>query len=139
VSEAQLPDRRLLEETFELALLRDPDFPRLFYEILFREHPSTAPLFRSNTLNVQRIMLSKTLMAAIDHLADDAWLKEHLGPLGRGHVQYGVTPEMYDWMGDALTLALAEVCDEAWSLAHEQCWRAAYARIVAAMRAGESE
>ena len=31
--------RELVEESLELALVRDPDFPRLFYEILFREHP----------------------------------------------------------------------------------------------------
>ncbi len=127
----------MLEESYELALLRDPDFPRLFYDILFREHPSTRALFKSNSLNAQRTMLSKTLVAAIDHLEDDAWLSEHLTPLGKDHVGYGVTPEMYDWVGSALTTSLAEICDEEWTIAHEQAWKEAYARLAAIMRRGE--
>lgn len=127
----------MLEESYELALLRDPDFPRLFYDILFREHPSTRALFKSNSLNAQRTMLSKTLVAAIDHLEDDAWLSEHLTPLGKDHVGYGVTPEMYDWVGSALTASLAEICDEEWTIAHEQAWKEAYARLSAIMRRGE--
>ena len=134
----ELPERRLLEESFELALLRDPDFPRLFYEILFRDYPTTRPLFRSNSLNVQRAMLSKALMAAIDHLDDDAWLTRELAPLGRGHLAYGVTPEMYDWVGQSLITAIAEVCEEEWTDLHEHAWRAAYARIAKVMRSGES-
>lgn len=133
------PSRRraLLEESFELALLRDPDFPRLFYEILFREHPDAAALFKRNTLNAQRTMLSKTLIAAVDHINDEAWLVEHLSPLGKTHVEYGVTPEMYDWMDTALRAALAEVCDDDWTKEHDQAWREAFQVIVKAVRAGE--
>lgn len=126
--------QRLLEESYELALLRDPDFPRLFYDILFRKHPSTRALFKNNSLNAQRTMLSRTLVAAIDHLQDDAWLAEHLTPLGRDHVGYGVTPEMYEWVGDALVDSIAEVCDDDWTDAHAAAWRAAYQRITQIMR-----
>lgn len=128
--------RRLLEESYELALLRDPDFPRLFYDILFREHPSTKSLFKANSLNAQRTMLSKALLAAIDHLQDDAWLAEHLTPLGKEHVGYGVTLEMYDWVGDALVASIAEVCEDDWTPAHASAWRAAYQRISQVMRHG---
>jgi hemoglobin-like flavoprotein len=133
MASAELPDRRLLEESYELALLRDADFPKLFYEILFRDHPSTRPLFRRNSPNAQRLMLSKALTAAIDHLEDEAWLVRELAPLGRGHLEYGVTPEMYEWVGEALIAAIAEVCDEQWSPAHEQAWSRAYARIARVM------
>ncbi|HEV8246600.1 MAG TPA: globin domain-containing protein [Polyangiaceae bacterium] len=129
--------RQLLEESFELALLRDPDFPRLFYEILFREYPATRPMFKRNSLNAQRTMLSKTLMAAVDHIDDEAWLLEHLAPLGAEHVGYGVSPEMYEWMGEALRASIAEVCAEAWTEEHDQAWREAYQIIVKAMRSGE--
>jgi len=135
------PSRRrlLLEQSLELALLRDPDFPRLFYEILFREYPSTRALFKRNSLNAQRTMLSKTLMAAIDHLDDEAWLVEHLAPLGAAHVGYGVTPEMYDWMGAALRASLVEVCDDDWTPEHDQAWSEAFALLVRAMRSGEPQ
>src|SRR5262245_25321368 len=125
------PERRreLVEESLELALVRDPDFPRLFYEILFREHPEAEALFKRSTLNAPRTMLAKTLMAAIDHLDDAAWLEKELAPLGARHVTYGVTPVMYDWMGEALRASIAEVCDERWTPEHDQAWREAYAII----------
>jgi len=129
--------QRLLEESYELALLRDPDFPRLFYDILFREHPSTRALFKSNSLNAQRTMLSKALVAAIDHLEDESWLFEHLAPLGNEHLAYGVTAEMYDWVGAALIASIAEVCEDDWTEQHAAAWRDAYARITVAMRRGE--
>ena len=130
--------QRLLEESYELALLRDPDFPRLFYDILFRRWPSTQALFKSNSLNAQRTMLSKALLAAVDHLEDEAWLSEHLEPLGRGHLAYGVTPEMYDGVGEALVESIAEVCEDDWTEAHARAWTDAYARITRAMRHGEA-
>ncbi len=64
---------------------------RLFYEILFRDYPSTRGLFKRNSINAQRTMLSKTLMAAVDHIDDPAWLDEHLRPMGADHQSYGVT------------------------------------------------
>lgn len=124
----------LLEESYELALLRDADFPRLFYDILFRAHPSTRALFKSNSLNAQRTMLSKALLATIDHLEEPAWLEEHLAPLGHGHIAYGVTDEMYDWVGASLVAAIAEVCDKDWTAAHATAWQGAYQRISQVMR-----
>lgn len=130
--------RQLLEESFELALLRDPEFPKLFYDILFRDFPETRNLFKRNSLNAQRTMLSRTLMAAIDHIDDSDWLVQNLAPLGRTHaLEYGVRPEMYDWMADALTEAIREVCAVDWTEAHEAAWRESFTLIVAAMRSGE--
>jgi hemoglobin-like flavoprotein len=74
------------------------------------------------------------LIAAVEHIDDEAWLTEHLSPLGQRHVEWGVTPEMYDWMGTALRASLSEVCDEAWTSAHDEAWRVAYDRIARAVR-----
>jgi hemoglobin-like flavoprotein len=130
--------QRLLEESYELALLRDADFPRLFYDILFQRHPSTRALFKSNSLNAQRTMLSKALLAAVDHLEDTHWLEQNLLPMGKEHLSYGVTAEMYGWVGDALIAAIAEVCEDDWTAAHESAWRDAYRRMAEIMRRGES-
>jgi methyl-accepting chemotaxis protein len=137
MSDAPSRRRELLEESLELALLRDPDFPRLFYEILFRDYPSTQGLFKQNSLNAQRTMLSKTLMAAVDHIDDLGWLDENLRPLGADHQRYGVTPEMYGWMNVALKAALAETCGADWTAHHAVAWDEALGLLVRAMRAGE--
>jgi hemoglobin-like flavoprotein len=132
-------ERRLLIESFELAASRDDDFPRLFYDVLFHEHPEVKQLFVSNTNDAQRKMFGQTLMAILDHLEDDAWLYEVLRPMGRQHVAYGVTPRMYDWVMDALATAFAEVCAESWTPEHEAAWRSAYARIAEVMLEGAEE
>jgi hemoglobin-like flavoprotein len=130
-------DVRLLEESYERALDRDSDFPRLFYDILFHEHPSVEKLFRRNSMDAQRKMFGQTLVAIVDHLDDEPWLKATLEPLGHGHVAYGVTPEMYDVMADALIRALSEVNGADWRPEHHTAWAAAFDYIVALMRAGE--
>ena len=130
-------DGLLLRESFEIALSRDPEFPRLFYEILFRDHPDLRPLVHRNSLSAQRKMLGHTLMAVVDHFDDPAWLRATLAPMGRDHLAYGVTPQMYDWVGEALLAALAEVCAAEWTPEHAAAWQAAYVVIAREMRAGE--
>jgi hemoglobin-like flavoprotein len=84
-------------------------------------------------------MLTEALMAVVDHLEDPTWLEQQLGALGAKHVGYGVTAEMYDWVGDALLATLAEVAGTAWTPAVAQAWTDAYGAIVNLMRAGEAQ
>lgn len=128
-------DIQLLRDNFELVLHRDQNFPRRFYEILFERHPEAKPLFRRNTPGAQSAMLAETLMAVLDHLEDAEWLRRHLGELGAKHVEYGVTKPMYDWVGDAMISALAEVSAGDWTHAHLRAWTAAFEVVVSLMLA----
>ena len=123
----------LLRESFELALERDDDFPSLLYDILFHRHPELEALFLRNTRSAQRKMFGTTLAAIVDHSDSPSWFRAHLPPIGQAHVGYGVTPDMYPMVGEALIDALAEVCAEQWTPQHEQAWRAAYANVTLAM------
>lgn len=126
----------LLHESYELALERDDDFPRLFYDIFFHRHPDVERLFVNNTHNAQRVMFGQKLSAIVDHIDDDAWLARTLGPMGRQHVGYGVTPEMYAQLGACLIEAVRTVCAADWTAAHEAAWAAAYAKVTDIMLAG---
>lgn len=133
--------RRLLQESFELAVERDDDFPRLFYDVLFHRHPDIEEMFGErgrgqNTLDAQRRMFAQTLVAIIDHIEDEAWLVETLVPMGKTHLGYGVTARMYDYVCDALITAFAETCAADWTPAHERAWRGAYAHIADIMLRG---
>lgn len=130
-------DAELLRDSFELVAQRDHEFPRLFYRVLFERYPQARPLFTRNSLGAQGTMFERALMAVLDHLEDDAWLSEKLARLGAQHVAYGVTPEMYDWFGEALVAALREVSAADWTEAHRDAWIRAYGVIVSRMRAGE--
>lgn len=126
----------LLRSSFELVAERQPLITPRFYEILFERYPQAKPMFGRNRPQTQQRMLQEALVAVIDHLDDAQWLGATLGGLGRRHDGYGVTPEMYDWVGDALLATLAEIADDAWNPAIERAWADAYGAIRDLMLAG---
>jgi hemoglobin-like flavoprotein len=75
----------------------------------------------------------------MDHLDDASWLQQTLGALGAKHVDYAVTPEMYDWVGDSLLNTLAEIAGDDWTPEHAQAWAEAYAAIAELMQSGARE
>ncbi|HWB76247.1 MAG TPA: globin domain-containing protein [Nannocystaceae bacterium] len=129
-------DVDLLRSSFALVVEREPELTRRFYEVLFRRYPQARALFGRNAARAQEQMLRDALVAVIDHLEDPTWLGETLGALGRRHVGYGVTIEMYDWVGASLIETLADVAGDAWNDALTQAWTNAYVAIASAMQAG---
>ena len=83
-------------------------------------------------------MLTDALVAVVDHLEDAPWLTSTLGALGAKHKDYGVTPEMFDWVGTCLLAALAEAAGPDWSREAEVAWTEAYGAIAALMKSGYS-
>ncbi len=126
----------LLRSSFDLVIERQPAITPRFYELLFERYPQVRPLFGGNSGRAQQEMLQQALVSVVDHLEDAAWLAATLGKLGAGHVQYGVTREMFDWVGDALLSTLAEIADEAWSAEVANAWQDAYAAVRDLMLAG---
>ena len=124
-----------LRESFDLVVSRAPDMTRRFYAILFERYPQVRPLFGRST-EKQEQMLTRALVAVLDRLEDGAWLGDTLRALGAKHVDYGVTEEMYPWVGDALLATLAEVAGEAWTPQVEKAWTDAYAAIAGLMLDG---
>jgi hemoglobin-like flavoprotein len=132
-------DPHRLRSSFALVIEREPLLTRRFYENLFARHPRAQVLFRSNTRSQQEKMLRDALVSVMDHLEDAPWLERELGALGRRHVAYGVTTEMYAWVGDALLTTLGEIAAEAWSPELEAAWADAYSAIASLMQAGAAE
>ena len=128
-------DAALLRSSFALVVERQPALTHRFYEVLFARYPQARPLFGKDTRR-QEEMLQGALVAVVDHLDDAAWLQQTLAGLGAKHVDYGVTAEMYGWVGESLLATLAEVAAEAWTPALERAWTDAYGAIVELMLAG---
>jgi hemoglobin-like flavoprotein len=126
-------DVELLRSSFQLVVERDPELTLRFYAILLDRHPDLAPMFPVERRAQQARMLAAALTAVLEHLEDATWLGAQLGALGSRHVGYGVTEEMYGWVGDALLATLAEVAAEAWTPELVQAWGDAYAAIVSLM------
>lgn len=128
-------DAKLLRETLEITLAADDSFPKRFYDRLFSRHPEAIPMFHRNSPGAQRKMFAQKLTMIVDHFEDAEWLARELRQVAASHVLYGVTPDMYDWVGDALIDMLREACAAEWTLAAEHAWREAYRKIVEAIMA----
>jgi hemoglobin-like flavoprotein len=123
----------LLRSSFELVTTRQPDLTHLFYDELFTRYPQAKPLFNENNRAKQEKMLTDALVAVLDHLEDAPWLVNTLAGLGQKHVGYGVTAEMYNWVGESLLATIAKVAANDWSKELEEAWTAAYGAIVSMM------
>ena len=129
-------DADALRTSFGVVIDRQPDLTKAFYEELFERHPEARALFTRKPMAVQEQMLAETLVAALDHLDDPAWLSEQLAALGAKHADYGVTAEMYGWVADALLATLERAAGDAWTPAYETAWRDALTAIAELMLAG---
>jgi hemoglobin-like flavoprotein len=120
----------LLRRTFALALERNPNLTERFYVILFERYPEVEPMFSASAKKHQPSKLAAALAGVVAHLDDAAWLDRTLGELGRRHVGYGVTRQMYAPVGDALLSALGEALGDDWSVEAEGQWTSAYYVVV---------
>jgi hemoglobin-like flavoprotein len=84
-------------------------------------------------------MLGAALVAVLDHLEDASWLTSTLKGMGAKHVEYGVTTEMYGWVGASLLATLAEVGGKDWTPELAAAWTEAYGAIASLMQAGAAE
>ena len=129
-------DIALLRSSFALVIDRSPDLVHRFYDILFARYPQTRPLFGRNLRNAQERMLTEALVAVLDRLQDAEWFTRTLQALGEKHAGYGVTDEMYGWVGECLLAALAEGAGADWTPAMSASWSEAYDAIATTMQAG---
>lgn len=129
----------LLRDSFALVIDRQPQLVHRFYEILFSRYPQAKPLFSRNSAAKQEEMLGAALVAVLDHVEDAAWLESTLKGMGAKHVDYGVTKEMYGWVGDSLLATLAEVAGPDWTPPLVAAWTEAYGAIASLMQAGAAE
>ena len=132
-------DVTALRSSFELVVRRAPDLTSRFYEVLFARYPQAQALFGRRSQRAQADMLGAALGAVLDHLEDAPWLATTLGALGEKHVHYGVTEEMYGWVGESLLATLAEVAGPDWTPALERAWTDAYGAIASLMQAGAAK
>lgn len=126
----------LLRTSFDLVVSREPNLTKRFYDVLFSRYPQVQPLFGRNSREQQETMLRDALVAVMDHLDDAPWLEQTLAALGAKHVDYGVTREMYDWVGDALLATLAESAGDAWTPELAGAWGETYGAIAGLMQRG---
>jgi len=97
----------------------------LLYQRLFEIAPELRSMFRSDMAG-QGMQFMSTLGVIVQHLDDPQALRPHLEHLAQGHAAYGVRPEHFHPMGQALIWAMADTLGEKFPEGAAAAWEAAY-------------
>ncbi|MCB0186638.1 MAG: hypothetical protein KDE31_20365 [Caldilineaceae bacterium] len=123
----------LIQQTFALAV---PDATRIaerFYEQLFALDPSLRVLFPAD-MSEQKEKLMTMLAFAVHGLSRPEQLLEPLRRLGERHSHYGVQPQHYATVGDALLRTLAQHFGAAFTAEVREAWCVAYTLLADTMQ-----
>jgi hemoglobin-like flavoprotein len=126
----------LLRSSLETAVENEGIVTMRFYEILFSRYPQVEGLFGRNSRENQAKMLQESLVAVLEHVEDAEWLQSTLSSMGKKHLEYDVTEDMYPWVGECLVAALGEAVGDSWTDEHVAAWSEAYGVISGMMIEG---
>ena len=126
-------DKDLLRKSFALFVACEPDLTHHFYELLFARHPQVRQLFFRKRIEDQERMLTDIIADLVAHIDDRAYLETVLRPLGVKHIEYGATPERYEFVRDAMLTTFRHVACAVWTDELAAAWNEAYDRIASIM------
>ena len=104
----------------------------IFYDRLFEIAPEVRPLFAGD-ISDQGAKLMATLGGVVNGLRDMDKIVPVAQSLAIRHVGYGVTPNHYALVGQALLYTLAKGLGDAFDTATRDAWVAAYGTLSAVM------
>jgi hemoglobin-like flavoprotein len=132
-------DKQRIETNLVVITERAPDVVGRFYTRLFARHPELSRLFGRRSRPAQEKMVLDAIVAVVEHMEDESWLRGVLRPLGAKHVSYGVTEGMYPLVAEALVATLADASGETWNKETENAWLRALGAVAGEMIAGARE
>jgi hemoglobin-like flavoprotein len=129
---------QLVRSSFaKVAPIRD-QVAALFYRRLFELDPSLRPLFKGD-MAAQRAKLMVALGAVVASLDQLARILPAVRQLGRQHAAYGVRPDHYATVGQALLWTLEQAQGAEFTRAMRRAWTDAYGRLAWAMVAAADQ
>lgn len=126
----------LLEQSFEVIKPQADNFVHSFYENLFTAYPEVQILFAHTNMVEQREKLLESLILVVENLRMPNTLESPLRGLGARHVEYGVLPKYYPFVGNALLNTFEQYLGYKWTPELKQAWTDAYGVIVEIMLEG---
>jgi hemoglobin-like flavoprotein/NO-binding membrane sensor protein with MHYT domain len=142
---AQITKHRLTRERIELVQwtynkveAAGVQVADIFYARLFEIAPQTRPLFPTD-MSQQKDKLLDVLASAVLNLHQLDSVMAVIKDLGKRHVYYGVVPEHYKPVGEALIWTLERVLGNDFTPATKRAWVAAYKTLSEAMLAAAAE
>ena len=125
-------DIDLLRVSFAQLAPRDREVAAMFYDRLFECDPPMRRLF-TGPMDMQGAKLMSMLGAIVARIHDLDALAPMVGDLARRHVSYGVRPDHYQAMGEALAWTLEKALGPRFTPEIEAAWRRAYEALAGVM------
>lgn len=122
--------KQLIEISYRAISLHLDQIGAQFYDHLFALDPSLRALFRNN-INEQGMKLMQTIGFAVSNLHMPEVVSPVLKTLGQRHITYGVQPEHYAIVGQALLATLANVLGDEFTPELRIAWEQLYCDLVA--------
>lgn len=110
----------------------------LFYERLFEQDPAVRRLFRKTDMAAQKKNLMQTLTVVVKSIDRLDTIVPAVQALGARHAGYGVTPEMFGTVGQALLDTLATGLGDAFTTECRNAWIDAF-QILSGVMIGAME
>src|SRR3978361_2425117 len=124
----------LIQQSFEIAAERCEDLTPLVYRRLFREHPETQTMFRTEGSELVRgSMLALTIESMLDFAGDRAGRFRMIGCEVQSHDAYGTPRELFGKFFGVIAETVHEVLAEDWSPEIDTAWRKLLADIDASV------
>lgn len=130
---------RLVKESFSLVEPVADKATAYFYGRLFAENPHLRGMFPPS-MDVQRDRLFSSLTRIVWSMDSPDGMSPYLHQLGRDHRKYGVLPEHYTAIGNALLATVKRFAADVWTAEIEAAWVAAYTAAAETMiRSAEAD
>ena len=123
----------LVQSTFRIVQPMTAITGEIFYKRLFEVDPSIRGLFRGDIKQQGRNFM-QVLAVAVSGLSGMSTLAPIVQDLGLRHASYGVRPEHYDSVRQALLWTLALILQDAYTVEVRSAWSSAYAMLAGVMK-----
>lgn len=127
-----------VQRTFNLIAPIADDAAALFYSKLFELDPSLKSMFKSDMTD-QRKKLMQILGVAVSSLNNLDAIVPAVQDLGRRHVQYGVRPQHYNTVAEAILWMLAQTLGATFTAEIKQSWTEVYTVLADTMIAAANQ
>lgn len=127
-----------VQRTFNLIAPIADDAAALFYSKLFELDPSLKSMFKSDMTD-QGKKLMQILGVAVSSLNNLDAIVPAVQDLGRRHVQYGVRPQHYNTVAEAILWMLAQTLGATFTAEIKQSWTEVYTVLADTMIAAADQ
>ena len=126
----------LLRKSFNAIRPHALEFVEHFYEELFSLHPEARRLFNEQSMGNQYKALAASLAHVVDSIENTKYLTRYLQKMGRRHLDYSITEEQFEWVGEALLKSFSFYFDHNWTTELADTWSTAFGFIATDMKKG---